>query len=191
MLDRDPKKFDPGNAAALDAPEREDFLPSSALVALLELAGSETVVDYGAGTGTVSAAVAAALDGGRVLAVDESDVMLDRLRSRSLGSGVVPLLIKNNATGLPAGIAARVVAVNLLHEVRGETALREMRRLLSADGFLLMVDWRRGVERSFGPPDELLYSRAEAQDELREAGFRSEPLEVDFPFHFALRAYPA
>jgi len=48
MTARDPKKFDPARAHLLDAPERERYLPTAALVDLLELGGEETVVDYGA-----------------------------------------------------------------------------------------------------------------------------------------------
>ena len=37
MTGRDPKKFDPARAHVLDAPERERYLPTDRLVALLEL----------------------------------------------------------------------------------------------------------------------------------------------------------
>ncbi|GAC1319482.1 MAG: hypothetical protein NVSMB25_10390 [Thermoleophilaceae bacterium] len=186
----DPKKFDPAKAALLDAPERERILPTARIIDLLELSGDETVVDYGAGTGRI--AIAAALEhGGRILAVDESPEMIEHLRARLTSAGLVePLLVEDNNVPLVDGVADRIVAVNLLHEVRGERALAEMRRLLAPAGFALVVDWERGRERNGGPPDELLYSGQEAQDELRAAGFDPVLLSNAFRSHFAIRAEP-
>jgi 2-polyprenyl-3-methyl-5-hydroxy-6-metoxy-1,4-benzoquinol methylase len=44
-------KFDPKNVARLDDPARLDYQPVRNVLGLLELTGSETVVDYGAGVG--------------------------------------------------------------------------------------------------------------------------------------------
>jgi SAM-dependent methyltransferase len=99
--------------------------------------------------------------------------------------------VRDTEVPLPDAWANRVLAVNLLHEVRGETALAEMRRLLAPEGQLLVVDWERGGERAFGPPDHLLYSADEAHEELASAGFAVERLELGLPFHFALRTHPA
>lgn len=184
------RKFDPAHAHLLDAPEREQYLPTDQLVALLELHGEETVVDYGAGTGRLTRAVSERLTGaGEVVAVDENEQMFTRLTAELAG---VPharaVLIRENRVPLPDGRAERVLALNLLHEVRGEGALAEMRRLLAPGGFLLVVDWERGRKREGGPPDELLYTAAEAADELRAAGLEPELLDAPLPFHFAVRA---
>jgi ubiquinone/menaquinone biosynthesis C-methylase UbiE len=191
MPERDPKKFDPARAHVLDAPERERYLPTDQLVALLELQGDETVVDYGAGTGRVSRAVAAALDdSGQVIPVDESPEMFARLREALADDPRTrPLHITDNHVPLPDGCADRILAANLLHEVRGESALTEMRRLLGGAGaFVLIVDWERGRDRDSGPPDELLYTAAEAGEELRAAGLVPDVLDAGLPFHFAVKA---
>lgn len=192
MSRTDPKKFDPARAHVLDAPERERYLPTDALVALLELQGGETVVDYGAGTGRLTFPVAVALRrGGVVIAVDSSDEMLDHLRSRvAPGTDVVPTHVTDNAVPLADGAADRVLAVNLLHEVRGESAVSEMHRLLKPDGFALVVDWERGRPRKAGPPDELLYDIDEAESELAVVGFTVTRASLELPYHFALRATP-
>ncbi len=192
MAGQDPKKFDPARAHMLDAPEREQYLPTDALVALLELQGGETVVDYGAGTGRLTIPVARVLrDGGRVVAVDSSREMLGHLRTRlDAGANVVVEHVPDDAVPLPDGAADRVLAVNLLHEVRGERALDEMRRLVARDGFVLVVDWERDRPRDAGPPDELLYDAAEATALLADAGLLARPAPVELPFHFALIATP-
>ena len=186
----DPKKFDPARAHMLDAPERERYLPTEALVALLALRGDETVVDYGAGTGRLVRAVAQRLvAGGEVVAVEESDEMFERL-----AAGIAEVdnargvLISGNRVPLADGSVQRILAVNLLHEVRRERALEEMCRLLAPGGSVLAVDWERGRDRAGGPPDELLYTAAEAATELAVAALATDILETPLPFHFAIRA---
>lgn len=188
------RKFDPAKARRLDAPERERYLPDASLVALLGLRGGETVVDYGAGTGRLAIAVSRALgDGGRVLAVEENERMATHLRGRvaEAGARVEVLPIAGNHVPTPDAGVDRVLAVNLLHEVHGESALEEMRRLLGPDGLLLVADWERGrdPERTLGPPDEILYTEGEAVAELERAGFAVERRE-GFAYHFALLARP-
>lgn len=45
-MGREPHEFDPAKVAKLDRPERQSFLLNERVVGLLELGGSETVVDY-------------------------------------------------------------------------------------------------------------------------------------------------
>ena len=188
-------KFDPAKADRLDAPDRDAYLPDDRLVDLLGLEGGETVVDYGAGTGRLALAAERRLAGsGRVLAVDESEEMLARLSERlaAAGSRAEPVLVAENRVPLADASVDRIIAVNLLHEVRGEAALDEMRRLLRPRGALLVADWERGrdPDRPVGPPDDILYTEREAAQELERAGLRVERRE-GLRYHFALVARPA
>ena len=190
MSERDAKKFDPARAHVLDAPERERYLPRVELVDRLELHGDETIVDYGAGTGRLARAVAEQLTrGGKLMAVDESPEMFERL-SVELADvpGARAVHIAGNHVPLPDRSVHRVLAVNLLHEVRGESAPQEMRRLLAPGGFVLVVDWERGRDRDSGPPDELLYTAQEAEAALAAAGLTAQLLDARLPFHFAIKA---
>ena len=191
MGERDPKKFDPARAHVLDAPERDTYQPIEVLMGLLDLEGVEHVVDYGAGTGRLSLAAAERLrEGGRVVAVEESEEMFGRLASRTEAvASVEAVRIEENRVPLDDRWAERIILVNTLHEVRGETALAEMRRLLAPGGFVLVVDWERGRDRDFGPPDRLLYTREEAEDELRAAGLRPDPTNAALPYHFAIKGW--
>jgi ubiquinone/menaquinone biosynthesis C-methylase UbiE len=188
----EPHKFDPARAHKLEDPERQRFLPNSRIVELLGLQGDETVVDYGAGSGVMTVEMARALGDGVVYAVEESPRMAELLRQRLGDSGannVRSLEIQDNQVPLPDGTADRVLAVNLLHEVVGETALAEMLRLLAPDGSALFVDWRADVERDEGPPAEVTFDLSGAQNVLEEAGFTAEPVaEGEFPYHFAFTA---
>jgi len=53
--------FDPRHAGRLEEPVRLEALPRGTVVALLRLDGAETVVEYGAGTGAYTLAVAEAV----------------------------------------------------------------------------------------------------------------------------------
>ncbi len=184
------RKFDPARAHLLDSPERERTLPAATLVAWLELSGSETVLDYGAGTGRFTLEVAGKLPNGRVIAIDESPEMMKLLQARTAGQrNVETIPTADNEVPLPDESVDRILAVNLLHEVRGESALAEMRRLLAERGLLIVVDWDRDRPSDSGPPTAHRYSAAEARQELTFAGFDAELLSTTLPHHFALRAH--
>lgn len=189
-----PHKFDPARAGKLDDPARQGFLPNERVVESLRLSGEESVVDYGAGSGVLTVEVARALVNGEVYAVEESPRMVELLQERLRESGARnarALPIRDNQVPLPDATADRVLAVSLLHEIVGETALSEMRRLLAPDGFALVIDWRSDVERDEGPPAEVTFDPEGARLTLEEAGFSVEPLAADeFPYHFAFAASP-
>ncbi len=160
---------------------------------LLALKGYETVVDYGAGSGVVTVVVAERLPNGIVHAVDESTEMIEYLTGRLAGSSLENVsthLIKSNKVGLEDGSVDRIIAVNLLHEVIGEGALAEMRRLLKPGGFLLVADWRSDVSREMGPPAEVSLSPQEGQKMLENGGFSVTAVDVNFPYHFVFVAHP-
>ena len=192
MPEREPHKFDPARASVLDAADRDAYLPDGVVVDLLALSGGETVVDYGAGTGRVAAAAAARLPSGRVIAVDESPEMIGHLTERLASVRNAEILeIHHNTVPLEDRSVDRILAVNLLHEVRGEDALQRMLRLLSGQGFVLIVDWDRDRPSEPGPPAHLRYTLQEAIAECEHAGFRVEQIAVELPYHFALRAQRA
>jgi SAM-dependent methyltransferase len=143
---RNPHKFDPARAKVLGRPELQKFLPDDRILDLLRLEGSETVVDYGAGSGILTLPLARRLPRGIVHAVDESPEMVRLLTENLSGAcrppNVAAHTIEGNRVPLQDGVVDRVLAVNLLHEVLGEGTLGEMRRLLAPDGFLLVADWR-------------------------------------------------
>lgn len=189
---REERKFDPAKAGKLEDAERQRFLPHDRIAELLDLSGGETVVDYGAGAGAVAIALGERLHGGKVFAVEENPEMarlLEEKLSSTHGSRLRPLAIRDNQVPLSDGVADRVLAVNLLHEVVGETALAEMRRLLSAAGLLLVMDWDSSVERDQGPPAHTSLSPSQGRAMLEEAGFYVESVPATgFPYHYALLA---
>jgi ubiquinone/menaquinone biosynthesis C-methylase UbiE len=152
------EKFDPKHADKLENPERLVELPPAKLVELLRLAGAETVVDFGAGTGMFSIPLAAAVPLGRVLAVDEQPELLDRLRAKLAAHpethNVEPVLSEGGRAPLDDAVADRILIVNVLHHVDDDPgALDEIRRLLAPGGLLVAAEFAQ-MDRPVGPPND-------------------------------------
>ncbi len=189
MSHREIMRWDAGAARVLDAPERERDMPAGKVMEMLSLMGSETVVDYGAGTGRLALAAAKRVaPAGRVIAIEDSSEMFQLLSERLAGIACAePMLIEGDKVPLPDQTADRILAVDVLHHIRPDT-LAEMRRLLTPDGMLLLIDWERGHTREGGPPDGVLLTPAQAKRELAAAGLEASLVESPFAHRYVLVA---
>jgi ubiquinone/menaquinone biosynthesis C-methylase UbiE len=147
--------FDPRNAMRLEEPSRLEALPPGTVVSLLDLAGAETVVDYGAGTGIYTLAVAAAVPEGKVFAVEALPQLAELLRQKitpELADRLYLCQTDDNVVPLDDGGADRVVMVDVLHHLYDQPeALDEVVRILRPGGLFVVLDWG-DVERPVGPP---------------------------------------
>jgi ubiquinone/menaquinone biosynthesis C-methylase UbiE len=186
--------FDPQHAGRLEDPARLAALPQAAVVSLLRLEGDETVVDYGAGTGVYTIAIAEAVPRGRVIAVEALPRLAAMLRDK-----LTPELIDrlelvetdSNAVSAPDGTADRIVMVDVLHHLYDQPeALSEVTRLLRPGGLLVVVDWGDS-ERPVGPPLDHVLGLAAARAWL--AGLGLPEIEAHEPgtllqYHLAVVA---
>ena len=189
MSDREIMQWDAGKAHVLDAPERERDMPAAKVIELLSVDGSETVIDYGAGTGRLALAAADRLaPRGRVIAIEDSSEMFQLLSERLAGvARAEPMLIEGDDVPLPDQTADRILAVDVLHHIRPGT-LAEMRRLLAPDGLLLLIEWERGHSREGRPPDGVLLTPTQAIRELAAAGLEASLVESPFAHRYVLLA---
>ena len=186
--------FDPQHAGRLEDPARLAALPPAAVVSLLRLAGDETVVDYGAGTGIYTIAVAEAVPDGRVIAVEALPRLAEMLRAKltpELADRLEVVETDTNAVPAPDGAADRVVMVDVLHHLYDQPeALAEVTRLLRPGGLFVVVDWG-DRERPVGPPLEHVLGLAAVRKVISSMGLEEieahEPGTL-LPYHLALVA---
>lgn len=186
---KQPEIFDAEHAARLDDPERERWLPTQRIVAMLDVHDGAQVLDYGSGTGRYALSVARAHPNARVVSFDIQQKMLDIVNERIAESGLHNI---RTAGPEPSAVAEqsfdRALGVHLLHEIDDEH-VEHIRAALKPGGSLLIVDWNREAKRDFGPPPDHVHSLDEALQRLRRAGFTAEVLESpEFPYHFVIRA---
>jgi arsenite methyltransferase len=186
--------FDPQHAGRLEEPARLQALPHAAVVSLLRLAGAETIVDYGAGTGVYTIAVAEAVPRGRVIAVEALPRLAEMLRSKITPELAERLeIVETGANAVPAadGVADRVLMVDVLHHLYDQPeALAEVVRLLRPGGLFVVVDWG-DRERPHGPPLDHVLGLAAVRDIIREMGLEEveahEP-GTELPYHLVVVA---
>jgi ubiquinone/menaquinone biosynthesis C-methylase UbiE len=186
--------FDPQHAPRLEDPARLEALPRATVVSLLQLGGAETVVDYGAGTGTYTLAVAEAVPQGRVLAVEALPRLAEMMRDKITPELAERLeIVETDANAVPAAdaVADRVLMVDVLHHLYDQPgALAEVVRLLHPGGLFVVVDWG-DRERPVGPPLDHVLGLAAVRDIIREMGLElieaHEP-GTELPYHLVVVA---
>ena len=148
-------QFDPEHGKNLEDPARLEALPQSAVVELLKLDGAETVVDYGAGTGIYTIAVAEAVPDGKVFAVEALPQLVEVLRAKitpELAGRLCIVETGDNVVPVDDDEADRVVMVDVLHHLYDQPeALEEVVRVLKPGGLFVVLDWG-DTERPLGPP---------------------------------------
>jgi trans-aconitate 2-methyltransferase len=158
----------------------------------LGLRGNETVVDLGCGTGRDTEVLLDRLPDVRVIAVDGSVQMLDRLRDR-LGKnlGRVEVVQADLTQPFPDVVAGNaVMSVATFHWVPDHAALfRRVARALPPNGRFEaefggegnIAGFLRAVERAGGPKDESPWefaNRLETVEQLITAGFKDIEVRV-------------
>ncbi|WP_053219850.1 class I SAM-dependent methyltransferase [Virgibacillus senegalensis] len=154
-------------------PEREEVVPINQVVDLLDLHGNEKVIDLGAGNGYLTIPIAKKTED-RVVAVDIQQEMLEELADRAAEQGL------ENIDRMPSGIDylnfpdnsfQRGVAAFVFYEVdQLENALKEIHRVISEEGRLLIMEWEKSGNEE-GPPLDVRLPKEALQEKLENAGF--------------------
>jgi ubiquinone/menaquinone biosynthesis C-methylase UbiE len=167
--------FDPKRAPYLDADERiKELRPYELLKQKVGIKSGMTCVDLGSGTGAFSFPMLSYVGSeGVVYAVDDSDEMLGRIRTKNPPPNLKLVHSDVSHTGLNGGIADLCVMSSILHEVRKPAALlAEAFRVLKPGGRVLVVDWKADLA-SPGPPQKLRLSKEKVEHLFRPIIFQN------------------
>jgi ubiquinone/menaquinone biosynthesis C-methylase UbiE len=158
--------------AFLERPDRAAWQKPGAVVAALELKGTETVVDLGAGSGYFSFPLARALPAGKVVAIDIEPEMVRHIHHKAMTEGVnniEPVLGKADDPGVAAG-ADLVFMCDVLHHVPTRAAwLAKLTSKMKPGARLVLIEFREG-NLPEGPPEAAKIPRAELVKLLTAAG---------------------
>jgi ubiquinone/menaquinone biosynthesis C-methylase UbiE len=171
------ENLDPEQVSRYDGKEDAGASAEVALLCGLGLSKDSVVIDMGAGTGQFALAVAARC--ARVVAVDVSSVMLDRLRAKITTAGVSNIGVEQAGfltyrhRGKLADVVYSRLALHHLPDAWQAVALSRVRDMIRPGGVLRLID----VVYNFGPDeafDRLESWCASASDEFVDAWARTE-----------------
>ena len=134
-------------AAWLERPEREKEEHPKKVLEALELKPGMVVADIGAGTGYFSFRIAPKIaPGGKVLAVDIQQEMLDLIRAKAKKTGVdnvEPVLGTIKDPKLPEGKVDIAIRVDVYHEFDHPwEMMKAIRKSLKPGGRVVLVEYR-------------------------------------------------
>ncbi len=185
------KKFDPQKREILNNPERLNVLDPQKIWEFINIKSPHKIVDIGAGTAFITAALSNYAPGAHVEAFDIEPVMVDEM-SNNLGkySNITPHLMEENKLPLPDEFADLVWMINLYHELnKPYILLREIKRVLKPGGKLLIIDWSKKPEsEEMGPPIEHRVDESVMTSHLIETDFSNIITTEEFTNHLGLLA---
>jgi ubiquinone/menaquinone biosynthesis C-methylase UbiE len=138
----------PGGIPWLDRPERQEEERPDTVIQAMALKPGEVVADLGAGSGYFSVRIAPKLlPGGKVLAVEIQDEMLDAIRTRAAETKSANVeAVKGTETDpmLPEKGVDIVLMVDVYHELSDPLAImRKVTASLKPNGRVMFVEYRK------------------------------------------------
>jgi ubiquinone/menaquinone biosynthesis C-methylase UbiE len=163
--------FDPKHIDALESEDRETWQNPEEIIELLVLKPSYVVADLGCGTGYFTIPLSRKVK--KVYGIDIQKEILtfleQKIRKQNIGN-IETLLSTENEIPLQNESIDLLLSVNTLHEFRDKDAIvREMRRVLRADGRAAIIDFKK-EDTGFGPPVSIRLSTEQAKQLFKRNG---------------------
>lgn len=161
-----------GKLSYLENPARKDELSPEKLFKLIPLNETDTVLDFGAGSGyfTIPAAKAVTEN---VYALDMDAEMLGIIETKALDAeigNIIPVHTDGSGIPLPAESVDLVIASLVLHEIRPlDQTLAQIKKVLKEGGHLICIELEPKQKSTHKAPR---ISLAGMEQEMKDAGFR-------------------
>ena len=151
----------------LESPERRKEFSPEQLLNMVPLKETDSILDFGAGTGYFSIPLAKRTTG-KVYALDIDVAMLEIIKEKSLKeqlTNIVPM----EEFSLPDGTIDIIIASLVLHEIQPlGPLLQQMRNVLKKEGYLICLELEPKGSSDKGPRINM----EGMEREMKEAGFQ-------------------
>ncbi len=168
-----------GKMSYLENPARKDELSPDKLLSLIPIKETDTILDFGAGTGYFTLPAAKAVKGD-VYALDMDTEMLDIIKTKALQAetqNIIPVHTDGTEIPLPEKSVDLVIASLVLHEIKPlDRTLAQLNSVIKDGGHLICIELEPKKESSHKAPR---ISLAGMEQEMKDAGFRI--IEKVFP----------
>jgi SAM-dependent methyltransferase len=157
----------------LERPDRAAWQKPDEIVAALHLAGKETLVDVGAGSGYFTFRFAKALPKGKVIATDIDPEMIRHIHHKVLSDSIANVqVVLAEAKDPTVDRTADVVFIcDVIHHVEGREAwLRKLASEMRRGAKLVVIEFKEG-KLPEGPPEAVKIPKAQLVPMLERAGF--------------------
>jgi SAM-dependent methyltransferase len=158
--------------AHLERADRAAWQKPDEVVAALGLAGDETVVDLGAGSGYFAFRLAEALPRGKVVAADVEPEMIRHIHHKAMSEGVGNIeatLVEADAPTIPSGVDL-VFVCDVLHHVSDRPAwLSQISAAMPSGARLVLIEFKQG-DLPEGPPESMKIPRDQLVQLVSDAG---------------------
>lgn len=155
-----------------DAASRYRYLSAEELLWSVSPSGDDVIADLGSGSGFYTDDLASHV--ARVHAVDVQEATHDYYREKGVPENVE--LITAEISDLPFATDFLDTAVSTMtyHEFVSSDALREIARVVSSGGRLVIADWSADGHGAAGPSLDERFTAEEAVSPVRNHGFKTE-----------------
>jgi ubiquinone/menaquinone biosynthesis C-methylase UbiE len=160
-----------GKVSYLESPERRKEFSPEQLLNVIPLKETDSILDFGAGTGYFSIPAAKRIMG-NVYALDIDATMLEIIKEKALKeqlTNIVPVQGSMEALSLPDGTIDMIIASLVLHEIQPlAPLLQQMRNVLKKEGYLICLELEPKGSSEKAPRITL----EGMEREMKEAGFQ-------------------
>ncbi|MFJ5772206.1 class I SAM-dependent methyltransferase [Psychrobacillus sp. NPDC093180] len=136
-------KHNKGKVSYLESPERRKEFSPEQLLNRIPLKETDSILDFGAGTGYFSIPAAKKIKG-NVYALDIDAAMLEIINEKALEeqiTNIVPVEGSMEALPLPDGSIDIIIASLVLHEIQPlAPLLQQMKNVLKKEGYLICLE---------------------------------------------------
>jgi len=175
--------------AFLERDDRIGWQKPDLVVKALELSGSETVADVGAGSGYFSFRLAGAVPLGKVVAIDIEPEMIRHIHHKAVTTGVENIEVKLAKSDDPqlSGNEDWVFICDVLHHVRERsTWLAVLHKQMKPGARIALIEFKEG-DLPEGPPESVKLRKADLMALMAGAGFKFIDEKEDLlPYQYML-----